>query len=65
MALGVNVNITFHLSFFRFPTDFFPLDFPTRTLYASLSPSIRATCPVRIVLLDLIGIIIFNGATIG
>ena len=36
------------------PSGVFPSGFPTKTLYTPLSSSIRATCPVHLILLDFI-----------
>ena len=41
------------------PNDLFPSCFPTKTPYAPLLSSIRATCPVCLILLDLITRLIF------
>jgi len=42
------------------PSDFFPSSFPNKTLYMPLPSSIHATCPVHLILLDLITRTIFG-----
>jgi hypothetical protein len=41
-------------------SDLFPLGFPTKILYALYISPTRATCPAKVILLDLVTLIIFN-----
>ena len=44
--------LSFHL-FLGPPSDLFPSDFPTKTVYKHLPSTVRATCSVHLILLDL------------
>jgi hypothetical protein len=44
------------------PSDLFPSGFPINILYAVLFSPVRATCPVYLILLDLIILIILGEA---
>ena len=58
--LEIHRNIV-HPSTPRSPHWFLPSGFPTKTLYAPLSSSIRATCPAHLILLDFITRTILGG----
>jgi len=51
--LEIHSNIIPHLRL-RLPRGLLPSEFPTKTLYTSLSSPIRATCTAHLILLDFI-----------
>jgi hypothetical protein len=57
--LKIHFNVIFHLRL-GLPSGRLPSGLPTRNQYAPLFPPIRAVCPARLILLDLITRIIFG-----
>jgi hypothetical protein len=57
LSLNIHFNIVHPLRLVL-PSGLFPSVFPTNILYVVLFSPIRATCPVRLILLDMIILII-------